>query len=168
MKLLDLRPESHTTDSSSTHQSHTLETIRKNCILNCSLRLASEEVVKTKPLSSFAKQSFFPKRAFAPTVLPKLVTYVRTSKKDIDLTNTTLLQKEGLSVAYSCFHCPSVGLDKKSRTRDLQAKDAGDPDAFLADGEGESDVEEEAGGGQMDHRRFVFIDPHLAAFNVVR
>ena len=98
-----------------------------------------------------------------------MVNFCRYSQTgEIDLSNSTALQKEGLSVAFTCFHCPSVGWKKDS-------DDEGDNLRDLEEEEG--DAMEEAGGGgeggggggeQADHRQPVFIDPQLAMFNAMR
>ena len=93
-----------------------------------------------------------------------MVNFCRYSQTgEIDLTNSTALQKESLSVAFTCFHCPSVGWKKDSddegdNLRDLEAEEG---DAMEAAGEGE-------GGEQADHQQPVFIDPQLASFNAMR
>ena len=88
-----------------------------------------------------------------------MVNFCRYSKtSEIDLTNWTAIQKEGLSVAFTCFHCPSVGWEKDS-------DDVGDGLGLQE----EDEAMEAAGEGQQDDRRQpVFIDPQLASFNAMR
>ena len=132
----------------------------------------------TKSLISFARQARFPSRTFPGRLLPKLIKLVRSNKNELDLTKTATIHKEGLSLSFNCFRCPSLAVDKESSTASTNdesgksKKGKKKKDTSFYDETEENDQEREEGAGaevaEDRARKVIFVDPTLAAMNVNR
>ena len=116
VEIIDAGPEPTTSHNTATAQGNAvLVTIRSNCGGNASVRLASEQNLKTKTLTKYAQQKKFQKRFFTPKTLTKtLQTITRAANKtrEFDLLDTRALEKEGLSLTFSCMLCPVLAVDQ--------------------------------------------------------
>ena len=158
LELIDTLPEATASQNTASAQGfQVLCTIRANCGGNASIRAASEEHLKTKTLTKYSKQGKFQKRFFVPKNLSKTLKTVTqtTRKEEFNLLDTRVLEKEGLSLTFSCMLCPVLAVDppttKKTKNwlnQDNNDKDNNDKDnneyfddneAYGSDSDGQSD-----------------------------
>ena len=172
---VDSKAESASTSSTAIESACPLTTIRRNCLHNASLRLSSCEVPKTRSLLSYARQSRFPTRSFPSRSLPKLVKLVQTSKQEIDLTSSTQLFKEAVSVSFNCNLCPLLaeeGNRGRKNVKDfLDEPISGDDETEMdgaAAGASSSSSLPSSSSSSSSGQRAVFVDPMLGSFNVHR
>ena len=170
VKLVESRQESSVgTSSTALETACPLTTIQRNCLHSANLRLASLEIQKTRSLLTFARQRRYPLRAFPPRVLTKFVKICQTNRGELDLTSSTVLQKEGVSISWNCNICPMMAKEKgegKGAANDFV-------DEPMSDDQDEAEVVDAAAAASAASTastspRVVFVDPMLQRFNVFR
>ena len=155
LELTDTLPEATASQNTATAQGlQVLCTIRANCGGNASIRAASEEHLKTKTLTKYSKQGKFQKRFFVPKNLSKTLKTVTqtTRKEEFNLLDTRVLEKEGLSLSFSCMLCPVLAVENPipttTKTKNWLNQDDNDKDnneyfddneAYGPDSDGQSD-----------------------------
>ena len=197
LELTDTLPEATASQNTATAQGfQVLCTIRANCGGNASIRAASEEHLKTKTLTKYSKQGKFQKRFFVPKNLSKTLKTVTqtTRKEEYNLLDTRVLEKEGLSLTFSCMLCPVLAVDPPTtKTKNWLNQDNNDKDnneyfddneAYGPDSDGQSDDAAPADPGDpgegpshrstpssrapQKRKSVCFVDPTLGRFNIFR
>lgn len=187
IELTGQRTEATASQTTCSENASVLRTIRANCLSSASLRLASEQGLKTKSLGAYSRQSKFQTRHFLPKNLNKTLKLVQSNRTEFDLLDTKLLDKESVSLSFSCMLCPVLALDQEptKRKKNLMDEDVDkndqnnlnfqDHDAYNTDSDNDDDAltvnedgKDTSARPKQSRRNVCFVDPLIAQFNIYR